>query len=317
MYVSIFIGNILDSYIYNLGNIHLLFKSCQIHLFVLLLILLIAAYYDLKFGIIPNKISLVLLIYALIFNLILSISFNNTFIFLFSIVSTVLITVISFVLWFIGFWGGGDLKIFIGLSLALSFLDLDNIHFDYFSNLSFPFSNQFLFYPKVISILFNAILIALAFILMLFIYEIIKNKKIKHFSILSILNIKMAFNQITSKTVNIDNLNEGMVLNEYYFKSKEAYDRINDEKNKNSSNHNLKAQKEGDLYCFSSLKRIGLANEDIELIMDLYEKDLIKNPEFKIMIGIPFMPFITLGYICFLVFGDFITIISAFLKALF
>lgn len=237
--------------------------------------------------------------------------------FLFSIVSTVLITVISFVLWFIGFWGGGDFKIFIGLSLALSFLDLDIIHFDYFSNLPFPFSKQLIFYPKVISILFNAILIALALILILFIYEIIKNKRINHFSILSILNTKMAFNQITTKTVNIDDLDEGMVLDEYYFKSKAAYDRIKDEKNKNSSNHNLNAQKEEDLYCFSSLRRIGLTKDDVKLIKDLYEKDLIKNPEFKIRIGIPFMPFITLGYIGFLVFGDFIAIISDFIKALF
>ena len=127
----------------------------------------------------------------------------------------------------------------------------------------------------------------------------------------------MAFNQITTKTVNMDDLDEGMVLDEYYFKSKEAYDRINDEKNKNSSNHNLNAQKEENLYCFSSLRRMGLTNEDIELINDLYEKDLIKNPDFKIRIGIPFMPFITLGYLGFLVFGDFIVIISAFIKALF
>ena len=127
----------------------------------------------------------------------------------------------------------------------------------------------------------------------------------------------MAFNQITAKTVNIYDLKEGMVLDEYYFKSKEAYERINDEKNKNSSNHNLNAQKEGDLYCFSSLRRIGLTKDDVELIKDLYERDLIKNPEFKIRIGIPFMPFITLGYLGFLAFGDFIAIISSFMKMLF
>ena len=202
-------------------------------------------------------------------------------------------------------------------AFSLSFLELDNIHFDYFSNLPFPFSKQFIFYPKTISILFNAILIALALILIVFIYEIIKNKKIKHFSILSILNTQMALNQITTKTVNINDLEEGMVLDEYYFKSKEAYERINDEKNKNSSNHNLNAHEEDDLYCFSSLRRIGLTKDDVELIKDLYEKDLIKNPEFKIRIGIPFMPFITLGYIGFLVFGDFIAIIPAFIKSLF
>ena len=96
---------------------------------------------------------------------------------------------------------------------------------------------------------------------------------------------------------------------------KQEGNRTYDEKNKNSSNHNLNAQEEDDLYCFYSLKRIGLTKEDMELIKDLYEKDLIKNPEFKIRIGIPFMPFITLGYIGFLVFGDFMDIISANISA--
>ena len=302
---------------HSFGNIHLIFKSCQIHLFVVLLILLIADCYDLKFGIIPNKISLILLIYGIIFNLILSISFSNPFIFLFSIALTVLITVISFVLWFIGFWGGGDFKIFVGLSLALSFLDLDYIHLNFFSNPSSPFSNQFIFYPKSISILLNSILIALALIFIKILYEIVKNKKIRYFSILAIFNTKSAFSQITSKSVDIGSLAEGMVLEEYYFNSPRAYEIIRNEINKNSSNLDLNAFNEEGYFSFSSLNRIGLTKYDIGLINDLYQENLIKNPDFKIKIGIPFLPFITLGYIGFLFFGDFIAIISAFIKILF
>lgn len=286
-------------------------------MFVILLILSIADYYDLKFGIIPNKLSFILIVYGLIFNLILSICFNNYHIFIFSIALTALITVISFILWHIGFWGGGDFKLFIGLSLALSFLDLNLINLNYFSNLNLQIFNQLIFYPKAISILLNGILLALILIFILIIYDAIRNNKLKYYSKLSILDFTLAFSQITSKTVNIGNLSEGMVLNGYYFKNQIAYGRINELKNKSNSNINLKAFKEDDIYCFSSQNSIGLTKEDIRLINGLYKMDLIKNPDFRIKNEIPFMPFITLGYIGFLIFGDFIAIISGFIKMIF
>ena len=318
MYNSIFIGNILDLCInHSISNYHLLIKSCQIHLFVILLILSIADYYDLKFGIIPNKLSFILFIYGMLFNLILSIYFNNALIFIFSIALTALITLISFILWHIGFWGGGDFKLFIGLSLALSFLDLNLINLNYFSNLNLGIFNQLILYPKIMSILLNGILIALILIFFSIIYDAIRNNKIKYFSKLSILNFSLAFSQITAKTVSIESLSEGMVLNQYYFKNQIAFDRINDLKNKNDSNINLKAYEEEDIFCFSSLNSMGLTKEDIKLINGLYKMDLIKNPNFQIKAEIPFMPFITLGYIGFLIFGDFIAIISGFIKSMF
>ena len=317
MFNGIFIGNILDLFNHSLGNYHLLIKSCQIHLFVILLILSIADYYDLKFGIIPNKLSLILLIYGLLFNFILSVCFSNYHIFIFSIALTALITVISFILWHIGFWGGGDFKLFIGLSLALSFLDLNIFNLNYFSNLNLQVFNQLILYPKAISILLNGILIALIMIFISIIYDAIRNKKIKYYSKLSILDFSSAFNKLTTKTVAIGSLREGMILNDYYFKNQIAYDRINELKNKSNSNINLKAFKDENIYCFSSLNSMGLTKEDIRLINGLYKMDLIKNPDFRIKVEIPFMPFITLGYIGFLIFGDFISIISGFIKMIF
>ena len=283
-------------------------------MFVILLILLIADYYDLKFGIIPNKLTLILFVYALLFDLMLSICFKNPSIFMFSIALTSLITVISFFLWHIGFWGGGDFKLFIGLSLALSFLDLNHINLNYFSNLNLAILNQLILYPKVISILLNGILMALALIFISIVYKAIIDKKLKSYTKLSILNFSLALNQLTSKTVSIESLEEGMVLNEYYFKNQIAYDRINDERNKSNSNINLNAIKDDDIHYLSSLNGMGLTREDIKLIKALYKMDLIKSPKFKIKIEIPFMPFITLGYMAFLIFGDFISIISGFIK---
>lgn len=318
MYNSIFIGNILDLTInHSLGNYHLLIKSCQIHLFVILLILSIADYYDLKFGIIPNKLSLIIIVYGLIFNSILSLCFNNSLIFIFSIALTALITAISFILWYIGFWGGGDFKLFIGLSLGLSFLDLNNLNLNYFSSLNIPIFNQWIFYPKIISILLNGILIALVLIFISISYESIKNKKLKHYSKLSILDFSSVFSKLTTKTVDIKSLSEGMVLKKYYFKNQIAYDRINELKNKINSNTNLNAFNEGDIYYFSSSNSMGLTKEDIKLINGLYKMDIIKNHDFEIRAEIPFMPFITLGYVGFLFFGDFIAIISGFIKIMF
>ncbi|MBE6512987.1 MAG: hypothetical protein E7Z75_07615 [Methanobrevibacter olleyae] len=303
----------MDLFNHSLGNYHLLIKSCQIHLFVILLILSIADYYDLRFGIIPNKLSLILFIYALAFNLILSICFRNPLIIIFSIALTALITVISFILWHIGFWGGGDFKLFIGLSLALSFLDLNILNLNYFTSMNMTIFSQSILYPKAISILLNGILIALAFILLFIIYRVIRDRKFKYYSKLSVLDFSLAFSKLSTKTVAIESLSEGMVLKDYYFKNRIAYDRINDLSSKVNSNINLDAFKEDDIYHLSSLNSMGLTKEDIKLINGLYKMDLIANPNFEIRVEIPFMPFITLGYICFLIFGDFIFIISSLL----
>lgn len=180
-----------------------------------------------------------------------------------------------------------------------------------------PIFNQCIFYPKIISILLNGILIALVLILISIFYDAIKNKKLKHYSKLSILDFSSAFSKLTTKTVDIGSLSEGMVLNKYYFKNQIAYDRINELKNKINSNINLNASKEEDIYYFSSLNSMGLTKEDMKLINGLYKMDIIRNPDFEIRAEIPFIPFITLGYICFLFFGDFIAIISGFIKIMF
>ena len=369
LYSYIFIRIILDSYLNHIfGNLNivlkllfinptLVIKSCLMGNFVIVsLFFLIADYYDLEFGIIPNKISLIFFIYGLLFNLLLSGLFNNPSNFLFSIVLTALVALISFLLWHIGFWGGGDFKIFIGLSLALSYLDLS--YFNCFSlisinllndfnslyfkkgiaSLNLPIFNQFILYPKVFSILLNGILMAFSFISLMLFYNVLKNKQLKYYSKVSIFDFKSMFNKLTTKTIDINDLSEGMVLDKYYFKNEKAFDLIkggeeivmdkkafhliNENKEDNIKNEeenysNLNAYKEEDIFYFSSLNRIGITKYDIDLINCLYKQDLIKNPNFKIKKGIPFMPFLTLGYVCFLIFGDLISIISSFIKFLF
>ena len=135
--------------------------------------------------------------------------------------------------------------------------------------------------------------------------------------VFSIFNFNSAFGQLTTKLVDINDLSEGMVLKEYYFNDQNVISKINCERDKENSNINLNAFKGEDLHHFSSKNMMGLTEEDIKLINELYEEELIKNPNFKIKIWIPFMPFITVGYLCFLIFGDLIVIVSSCMKILF
>ena len=325
LYNYIFIGNILDFCINHIfsKSFYTILKSLLviqlnyivINLFIISLFFALANYYDLKFGIIPNKLSLSLIIYGLSFLFFISLSFLNPYLFLFSIALSSLVALISFILWYIGFWGGGDFKFFIGLSLAMSFFDLNDAYL--ISSLNFPIFHQFIFYPAVFSVLLNAILIAFIFVLAYTVFGILKNKQLKYYSILSIMDFKSMFKDLTSNVISINDLSEGMVIDKYYFNNSKVFDIINEEKEEKEIYSNLKAYKEEDTYYFTSLNRIGLTKYDIELVNDLYSRELIKNNNFKIKKGIPFMPFLTLGYLAFLGFGDFISIISSFIKTLF
>ena len=303
----------------------LVIKSCiVVNLVIISMFFIVADYYDLKFGIIPNKLCFYLLIYGLVFNLSLALFIKSILIFILSMLLIAFIAMIAFILWHIGFWGGGDLKFFIGLSLSLSFLDFNCLNFlnvdllndsnalilkRAIDDLYLPIFNQFIFYPKVFSILFNGILISFIYLLLFLIYSIIKNKQLKYYSILSVLDFKLFFSQLTTRSIHVNDLSEGMVLDKYYFKNKKIFHMIED-----LENSNLIAMKSENDYCFASLNRIGLMEKDIEFIRYLYEKGLIRNPNFQIKKGIPFMPFLTLGYVGFLLFGDFISIISSLLK---
>lgn len=327
MYNYIFIRIILDFYLNHIFSLN--FPVIQnsiftvkiflvINLFIVWLFILLANYYDLKFGIIPNKINLILFIYGLFFNSLLALLFNNPYILIFSLVLTTFVALISFLLWHIGFWGGGDLKFFIGLTLSLSFLDMNYLNLIkiniVFYNLELPFFSQNIVYPKIFSILFNGILIAFIFLSLYLINNIIKFKKLKYYSFLSIIDFKSMINQLTTQSININNLTEGLILDKYYFNNERAFYKINQ---LNHDDFNLKANKDEYGFFFSSLNGIGLTKKDIDLINDLYKDKLIENPNMRIKIGIPFIPFLTLGFLCFLVFGDIISIISTFIKFLF
>ena len=239
----------------NLDIISLIVKSSlAVNLVISSIFLMVANDNDLKFGIIPNKLSFSLIVYGLIFNLFLALLLRDIMVLIFSISLT-----------------------------------------------------------AVFSILFNAILIAFASLLLVLMHHILKSRQLKYYSVLSILDFESFFSQLTTESIHIDNLSEGMVLDNYYFSNREVFDMAD----KVSENTGLKLRDEGDSFYFSSLNRIGLTEWDVVLIKDLYDRGLIENPNFKIKKAVPFMPFLTLGYFSFLLFGDFISLISSVIRSLF
>lgn len=329
-------------------NFELLNMYLYVPIFVSFIILLIASYYDLKLGIVPNYLSKILIIFAFIFNISLALIYQNVFYLLNSIILFILTFVLSIILWKFGFWGGGDVKIFSAISFSLAYMSLPLIKV-----LNLTFSIQNLKYPFIFSIFINSLLISFPFILiyLLVIYanenisyfkkelkmseDFFKKKTFnKYFSYLNLIfifiqNFILNFIKISldysKKSIKIDNLREGMILDKYYFKNESVHyvlknktldfkdinlNKLNEDYKFDIENLNIISKKlnESDLFYLKSANGGGLSKEDIILINFLFDNELIKNSEFYVKRIIPFLPSLTLGYLIFIIYGDLINI---------
>ena len=292
------------SFIWN--NLNDINSIIVISMLIVFLILLIANYYDLKYGIIPNKLSFFLFSYGIIVNLLIFNALNDNFFMYCYLAYMSIIFMISFALWKIAFWGGGDLKLFCAIGSSLSFIDILN-QFNSFSVLNnFAFNSQVIVYPKIFSILINSLILSFPFIILLVFFRLFREKKL-NLLYLVFSDIHFLIKEISTKTVFIANLKEGMVLENYYFKSNDLYELIKKvlNINKNSEKYNLKIDKYKKCsYYFKSSSMLGLTDHDIKLINFAYKESLINFPNFKIKMGIPFLPALTAAYLVFLAFGD-------------
>lgn len=292
------------SFIWN--NINDINSIIVISIVIVFLTLLIANYYDLKYGIIPNKLSFFLFSYGIISNLLIFNVLNDNFFMYCYLAYMSIIFMISFALWKIAFWGGGDLKLFCAIGSSLSFIDILN-QFNSFSVLNdFAFNCQALIYPKIFSILINSIILTFPFIVLYMFLRLLRENKL-NLLYLIFSDIGFLIKEISTKTVFISNLKEGMVLEDYYFKSNELYELIKKvlNINKNNEKYNLRIDRyKKRSYYFKSSSMLGLTDHDIKLINFAYRESLINFPNFKIKMGIPFLPALTAAYLVFLVFGD-------------
>lgn len=142
------------------------------------IVLIYASFTDLKEGIVPNKIMILFTIFGIILNIFKLLIFKNINYFLIAFSIAFLTFIVSYILWLLNLWGGGDVKLFTGLSLWIPFpvfhsILLNNITYNSFylnpSNLATSFS-----------IFINSIILSFIFLISSKIYIIIKNKELFH-----------------------------------------------------------------------------------------------------------------------------------------
>lgn len=89
---------------------------------IISIILLIAGYFDLKTGEIPDRVSLGLISISLIISGVYSILKWDYQFFAYSALLGILYLILGYILFYLGQWGGGDVKLLSGIGCTLGFL---------------------------------------------------------------------------------------------------------------------------------------------------------------------------------------------------
>lgn len=137
-----------------------------IQIAVTILFSILAAFYDIKSSIVPNKLNFSLLFFGIVSNLILSVITNNIKYILASFISMLITYVITYMMWKLNIWGGGDVKLFTAIATVIpSGININILNI-------FP---QLSIYPFSFSVVVNSILIAFPFLVVFVTYLVFKN----------------------------------------------------------------------------------------------------------------------------------------------
>ncbi|MDR2544117.1 MAG: A24 family peptidase [Methanobrevibacter sp.] len=149
---------------------------------------LIGAIYDIKKGLIPNKLNFSLITVGIAINIILSIKYWNLKFIELSLLNGIITFMFAYILWKLGFWGGGDVKLITAIAI---FLPFNPMLWEYrVLNIHIPL---IAIYPFILTIFLNSVILSLPFLLFYLITVNLKNNK----GILNLFsnNIKMIFNK--------------------------------------------------------------------------------------------------------------------------
>lgn len=257
----------------------------------------LAAIFDVKTGIISNKLNFSLLIFGLISNLFLSVLSTNIKYILCSIISMFVTYIVTLLFWKLKIWGGGDVKLLTAIATVIPF----GINVNFLN--IYP---QLSVYPFSFTVIINSILVVFPFLLIFTGYLVLKNtifnsNKDMLFSFLNINSISLFLKLNLNKLILVKDLKEGMIVNDYYFNNEKIAILIND------INSNLKVYKTKDNpdfdYYFKSQSAGGITLQDMYLLKIMNAQKIISN-NISIKIGFPFAPAILAGFLISVIYGD-------------
>ncbi|MBE6492227.1 MULTISPECIES: prepilin peptidase [unclassified Methanobrevibacter] len=276
---------------------------CLFQISITVLFCIMAAIFDVKDGIIPNWLTRFLLIFGFISNLILSLFSSNIKYILASIISVVITYFITYMMWQLNIWGGGDVKLFTGISSVIPFGT--NVDFlDIFPQLSI--------YPFSFSVVLNSILVSFPFLIIFVTYLIFKNNIFKEnkdflFNLLNINSVKYLIESTLNKMIPVKDICEGAIVNEYYFNNEHICHLINE------IGGNLKVYKnEHDSYYkyyFKSQSAGGITEKEMYLLKIMNAQGFISD-EISVKISFPFAPAILFGLMVAVIYGDIIMLFT-------
>ena len=274
-----------------------------IQLIITVLFSVIAAIYDVKYGIVPDKLNYILLVFGIVSNLILSIISSNVKFILASFISMIITYTITFMLWKLKMWGGGDVKLFTAIATVIP------------SGLNISFLNiipELSIYPFSFSVLINSILVSFPFLVVFISYLILKKGIFKNnidflVNIFNINSLKYIINSTLNKRILVKDLKEGNIINNYYFNNEDIIRLVE------QVDGNLKVyenvENDGFKYYFKSLSAGGITKEDMYMLKILNAQSFISD-EISIKITFPFTPAIFLGLLIAVFYGDIMMIFA-------
>ena len=269
---------------------------------ITVLFCILATIFDVKDGIVPNRLTWGLLFFGLISNLILAWFSSNIKFILASIISLSTTYAITYLMWQLNIWGGGDVKLFTGIASVIPFgfnIGFLNI---------FP---QLSIYPFSLSVVINSILVSFPFLIVFLFYLIFKNNVFKKnsdllFNVFNLRSVKILIESTLNKLVAVKDLKEGSIVNEYYFSNDYIRELIME------IDGNLKIYESDDedyRYYFKSQSAGGITEKEMYLLKILSAQGFISD-EISVKISFPFTPSILFGLMIAVVYGDIILLFT-------
>ena len=258
---------------------------------------IMASIYDIKRNIIPDELNFALLFFGLISNLILSLISANVKFILASFISMIVTYFVTYLLWKLNMWGGGDVKLFTAIATVIP----SGINIDFLN--IFP---KLSIYPFSFSIVINSILVSFPFLLVFLTHLVFKNRIFNRnidflVNIMNLRSLKYVIDSSLNRIMPVNDLREGMIINDYYFNDEHIIDLIND------VNGNLKVYRTVNndeySYYFKSQSAGGITNRDMYLLKIMNSQQFISD-SVSVKISFPFTPAILLGLLIAIFYGD-------------